>query len=275
MADRRCLVAVCHNGPVVFSQTVKSLMEIGWGNRVDYAKTAHGFEAIDFSWIDNFPRVDAMRDVAVEQARWKGYDRKGRERTPYTHLLFLDADMTWPTNVLERMLRHHDKGIVAGLYCLKGGDWAPVSLRDGFKAEGSQCTQYHRDRAYLETGSELRPEQAVGMGCTLVPMDVFDAIGPRPWFDYANDDAGWPLVSEDVTFCQKAAAAGFGIWMDPTVKCGHVTTHVITEKWHRATVQQTLTESPQQQVIGPPTTTPPDGFSVTMPQDVAGMVPAG
>lgn len=238
-------------------------MELGWGNRVDYAKTRHGFEAIDFTWVDNFPRVDAMRDVAVEHAKWTGYDRKGRERKPYTHLLFLDADMTWPSDVLERLLRHHDKGIVSGLYFLKGGDWAPVSLRDGFLPEGSTCTQYHRDREYLETGTDLRPEQAVGMGCTLIPMAVFDAIGPRPWFDYANDDLGWPMVSEDVTFCQKAALAGFGIWMDPTIKCGHVTTHTITEKWHKAVMADQVQPDPPGERLIPPAC------------DVAGPVPAG
>jgi GT2 family glycosyltransferase len=266
-APKRCLVAICHNGPVVFSSTVKSLMELGWGNRVDHAKQAHGFDAIDFMWSDRFPRVDALRDEAVTFAQYDGYDRKGRKHTPYTHLLFLDADMTWPSDVLERMLRHHDKGIVSGLYFLKGGDWAPVALRDGQIPEGSSTRQYMRDRAYLETGTDLRPEEAVGMGCTLIPMDVFGKIGPRPWFDYANDDEGWPLVSEDVTFCQKAAAAGFGIWMDPTVKCGHSTIYTVTEKWFKSIVteQSGVTVQTSERVIPPPS----DHW------DVAGVVAAG
>lgn len=231
--DKRCLVSICHNGPVVLTQTVKSLMELGWGTRVQEAKTAHGFSAIDLSWSTSFPRVDALRDAAVELARFEGIV-KGRQFRKFTHLLFLDADMTWPTDVLTKMLRHHDQGIVSGMYHLKGGDYAPVAMRDGFTPEGSTTTQYYHDRGYRETGRELRPQQVVGMGCTLIPMAVFDAIGPRPWFEYANDDAGWPLVSEDVPFCQKARAAGFAIWLDPTVKCGHVTTHTIDERWHLA-----------------------------------------
>jgi hypothetical protein len=98
-------------------------------------------------------------------------------------------------------------------------------------------------------------------------MDVFGKIGPRPWFDYANDDEGWPLVSEDVTFCQKAAAAGFGIWMDPTVKCGHSTIYTVTEKWFKSIVteQSGVTVQTSERVIPPPS----DHW------DVAGVVAAG
>jgi hypothetical protein len=136
--------------------------------------------------------------------------------------------------VLKQMLRHHDQGIVSGLYHLKAGDYAPVAMRNGEQQDGSSVTRYWHDRDYIETPDALRPQQVVGMGCTLVPMTVFDAIGPRPWFEYENDDEGWPRVSEDVPFCRKASAAGFGIWLDPSVKCGHVTTHTVTEKWHKA-----------------------------------------
>lgn len=224
--EKRCLVAICHNGPVVHTDTVQSLMELGWGDRVGEAKREHGFTAIDFAWSRAFPRVDALRDWVVERAI--------AHPAGYTHVLFLDADMIWPTDVLKRMLRHHDSGIVSGMYHLKGGDFAPVAMRNGHKPEGSATTQYWHDRDYQETGSELRPQEVVGMGCTLVPLSVFAVIGPRPWFEYQNDDEGWPLVSEDVPFCRKAAAAGVAIWLDPTVKCGHLSTKTITEKWHRA-----------------------------------------
>lgn len=235
-AERRCLVAVCHNGPVVMTETVKSLMELGWGNRVEEAKKAHGFEAIDFTWSGSFPRVDALRDAAVEMARFEGHVKGAYVKKRHTHILFLDADMTWPTNVLVKMLAHHDKGIVSGLYHLKGGDFAPVAMRDGFTPDGSTTTQYYHDRGYRETGAELRAQEVVGMGCTLVPVSVFEAIGPRPWFTYENDDHGWPLVSEDVPFCRKAKAAGYDIWLDPTVKCKHGTTFYISEGWHKAAV---------------------------------------
>lgn len=223
---RRCLVAICHNGPIVFAETAQSLMELGWGNRVQDAKDAHGFDGIDFTWSRSFPRVDSLRDHVVARALVHPAN--------YTHVLFLDADMVWPTNVLTKMLAHHEAGIVSGLYHLKGGDFAPVAMGKGVKSEGSDVTVYYHDRDYQETGDALRPQEVVGMGCTLVPLSVFRAIGPRPWFTYEYDDQGWPAVSEDVPLCRKAREAGFSVWLDPTVKCGHVTTHTVTEKWHIA-----------------------------------------
>jgi len=220
--DKRCLVTVCHNGPVVFTETVRSLVELGFGNRVDSAKAAHGFAEIGFYWAKNFPRVDAMRDSAVDFAKREGF----------THVLFLDADMVWPTDTLEQMLRHaaDPTAIVSGLYVIRTPPYSPVAMGDRFREEGSQVDHFYYA---LDYGTELIEVDVVGMGCCLIPLDVFDAIGPRPWFEYKNDDHGWPLVTEDVPFCLKAKAAGYQVYLDPTVKCGHAQVQIIDERWHR------------------------------------------
>lgn len=218
-APKRCLVALCHNGPMVYTQTARSLMELGWGNRVQDAKDAHGFEEISFMWATSFPRVDALRDSAAALAIEEGF----------SHILFLDADMVWPTDTLTRMLRHHDQGIVGGLYVMRYPPYAPVALRDGRAPEGSAVLQYQHASEAL-TASALVPVDVLGMGCTLVPVSAFAAIGERPWFEYANDDAGWPCVTEDVPFCQKAAAAGISLWLDPSISCGHVTQQIVDRK---------------------------------------------
>lgn len=216
---RRCLVAIVHNGPVVFTETARSLMELGFGNRVQVAKDAHGFAEITFAWFTGFPRVDAMRDSAMQQA----------QRDGFSHVLFLDADMVWPSNVLERMLRHHAAGIVGGLYVLKGPPYSPVALADIVETtDGVDRFAYQ-----VDYGDQLIPVNVLGMGCTLIPTAVLDAIGPRPWFEYQDDGDGWPRVSEDVPFCRKAKAAGVPVLFDPTVKCGHVATQVVDERYHR------------------------------------------
>lgn len=213
---RRCLVAICCNTGSIPQKTTQSLMELGWGNRVQSAKDAHGFEEISFAWFTTFPRVDALRDSAVCLAQREGF----------SHLLFLDADMVWPTDVLSRMLAHHDQGIVGGLYVMRHPPFAPVALKDGVAPDGSDVLRYqHAGEALTET--TLIDVDVLGMGCTLIPMDVFDKIGPRPWFEYANDESGWPTVTEDVPFCQKAQRAGVSIKLDPTISCGHITSQVV------------------------------------------------
>lgn len=232
-------MAIVHNGPVVCTQTAQSLMELGWGNRVETAKAAHGFAEISFVWEKSFPRVDAMRDKVLAGAIADGF----------SHVLFLDADMVWPTNLLERMLRHHAAGIVGGLYVLKAPPYSPVALAEPIKVDGG-VTHYKFQSEYDQ---DLVPVFVLGMGCTLIPTSVCEAIGPRPWFAYESDSDGWPRVSEDVPFCRKAKEAGIPILLDPTVSCGHVTSQVIDERWHRryqnsqaaATAEVEVTEAPR------------------------------
>jgi GT2 family glycosyltransferase len=235
MSEKRCAVAICHNGPVVLTNTAKSLMEIGWGNRVQTAKDAHGFAAIDFMWETGFPRVDAMRDGVLIKAL----------NADYTHVLFLDADMTWPTDTLTRMLAYHDKGIVSGLYCLKSGAFMPVAMKDPYIPEGQTSTTFYKfDLDYRTDGQTdadgLRDVDVVGMGCTLIPLSAVRAMGPRPWFHYENDDDGWPSVSEDVPFCRKAKATGTRVSWAPAIKCEHGAVQFINEQWHVAAVEGPL-----------------------------------
>lgn len=242
--DKRCLVAVCHNGPVVFTKTTRSLMELGWGNRVDEAKRLNGFSEISLHWDGSFPRVDALRDSSIALAR----------QDHFTHVLFLDADMVWPSDVLLTMLRHaaEPRLIASGLYVTKAEPFAPVAMGDRFQKEGSQVNQFHHANEY---GTELVDVDVVGMGCCLIPLDVFDAIGPRPWFEYQNDDHGWPLVTEDVPFCLKAKEAGYRVALDPTVKCGHAHVQIVDERWHRR-YQESMAETTKRmpvtlQEVGP------------------------
>ncbi len=215
---RRCLVAICHNWPIVYRKSCQSLMELGWGNRIKRAMAANGFGAIDFAWFHRSPRVDALRDMAATAAQKEGY----------THVLFLDADMVWPSDTLVRMLAHHDKGVVSGFYVAKTAPYYPIALR-GPVHQVDGVNVYAHDKEWGKDDTALRPEQVVGMGCTLVDVAIFDTLGKRPWFAYEDNADGWPMVSEDVPFCRKAEAAGWGIWMDPTVKCGHAQIEVISD----------------------------------------------
>lgn len=207
---------------MVFQQTVQSLVDIGWGNKVDVAKQAHGFTEIGFYWAKNYPRVDAMRDSAVDFARREGF----------THVLFLDADMIWPSDLLVRMLRHaaDPLAIVCGLYVMRGEPYSPVAMTGRFRDEGSQVDQFFH---VLEYATDIVEVDVVGMGCCLIPLAVLDAIGPRPWFEYKNDDQGWPAVTEDVPFCLKAKDAGYHVYLDPTVQCGHIDTMIRDERFHK------------------------------------------
>lgn len=218
---RRCLVAVCSNERSIYRQTAGSLMQLGWGSRVTKAATKHGFEDVQFAWINDALLVSDLRNKAVEVARAQ----------QCTHILFLDADMTWPADVLDRMLAHHDKGIVSGLYFMKTWPHWPVALTRPRVNPQTLQVDYDYDKT-AHDGESLMPESLVGMGCTLVPMSVFDGMA-APWFEYRQDLRGVWSVTEDVPFCQKASALGCPIYVDPTVKCGHIGQLAVSEPWYQ------------------------------------------
>lgn len=231
MADVKVLVAICHNLPSVLRQSTQSLMELGWGNRVQKAKDEYGIAEIAHAWYYNYPRVDALRDCAAADAIREGF----------THILYLDADMVWPSDVLWKMLKYvtHDKAIVSAHYVMKSPPYGAVALFKRHREPGSNVDMF--EHADLRGVKELVDVQVVGMGCCVVPVSVFEAIGARPWFAYKDDDDGWPRVTEDVTFCLKAGEAGYRIAVDPTVECGHVTSMLIDPRWtnrHRLVTEE-------------------------------------
>ena len=232
--QRRCLVAVCSNERTIYRQTAQSLLTLGWGQRVTDAAKAHGFADVSVTWIHKYLSVADLRNEACAIAI----------ATDCTHLLFLDADMVWPADVLGRMLRHHAAGIVSGLYFLKAWPHWPIALKRPRKNATTGDIDYDYDgTAHL--GDKLVPEALVGMGCTLIPAALLREMA-RPWFAYGTDTNGRWTVTEDVGFCQAAGALKVPIWVDPTVKCGHVASHVIAEPWfERSRAEMAMLEAQQ------------------------------
>lgn len=210
VGQRNCLVAVACNERTIYRQTAESLVRLGWGSRVTKAASQHGFEDVSFTWIHRHVRVDDLRNETCRLALANGA----------SHILFLDADMMWPADLLSKMLAHHDKGIVSGLYFLKAWPHSPVAFASAVVNLKTTEVDYVYDEAVL-TAQGLRPAALVGMGCTLIPTALLKVI-PEPWFEYRENHHGLNTITEDVAFCQKAAAYEVPIWVDPQVKCRHI-----------------------------------------------------
>jgi hypothetical protein len=134
----------------------------------------------------------------------------------YTHLLFLDSDMTFDSDIVERFLGHPDKDIVCATYITrthprktvsykKIGDWLnPVRENESgvFKIEGS------------------------GMGCCMIKINTLKKIKkprfPITWTPDSNDYLG-----EDMNFFLKVKDEEIDVWcdMDISRSIGHIGTH--------------------------------------------------
>lgn len=136
------------------------------------------------------------------------------EKSTGKYIFFLDSDIVLPSDALIRLLSHN-LDIVSGLYF----NWKFP----------------HTPQAYIEVNGLYKPileysglmeVDAVGAGCLLVKRSVFDSL-EKPWFKKTE-------LTEDFYFCRKARERGFKIYLDSTVKCGHLTEVVINEDYFKA-----------------------------------------
>jgi hypothetical protein len=134
-----------------------------------------------------------------------------------SHILFIDSDMRFPQDMIGRLLKH-DLDIVATNCARRRMPTGPTA----------QLYKENGDRELVWTMPEstgLQEVGSVGMGVMLIKKNVFAALS-EPWFEtpWRVDKRGY--IGEDVFFCQKAAAAGFKIWIDHDVskEIGHIGT---------------------------------------------------
>lgn len=123
-----------------------------------------------------------------------------------THVLFLDCDQTFPSNLLHRMLAW-GKRVVACNVATKRFPSTPTARLYQAGSRGGKLL-------YTEPDSKgLVRVWRVGTGVMLLETSVFKDI-KRPWFEYKwlpeeNDYQG-----EDWTFCEKLDWIEEKIWVD-------------------------------------------------------------
>ena len=146
--------------------------------------------------------IDASRNLIVEHALEIGYD----------YIMWIDSDMILPKNTLTT-LTSHDKDIVSGVYAYKliGAENA-VTKR--FKDKAKDIYEDIPLKEITES-KRLIEVDGVGFGCVLTKVDVFQHI-KKPWFRYT------PNMGEDIYFCRKAQKAGYQVYLDTSILCGHV-----------------------------------------------------
>lgn len=118
------------------------------------------------------------------------------------YLLFLDSDMRFPSNLLERLIAH-DKDIVACNYATRRLPVKTVAFKDFATLE---CV-YSHDKSGLEE------VDAVGMGAMLIKTEVLRRL-PQPWFSISWLPSGNMWVGEDIYFCKLAQANGYKVLID-------------------------------------------------------------
>jgi len=149
-------------------------------------------------------------------------------------LFMFDSDEIVPPEALMKLLSWN-LPIVSGIVFLANIDRpAPAIYKYEHRKQGRHyySSKINEVEAYLlrhkpdnkdvgvvlpSTKEDLIECDAVGCGCLLVHRKVFEAIKP-PHFVL---NSGGRVSGEDFSFCRKAKRAGFKIYADPGVLCGH------------------------------------------------------
>ena len=144
-----------------------------------------------------------------------------------TELMFIDADINFaPEDIIRLMawISEPNIGIAAGIPCARKAEKTYIVTLDenekGVTMNGMGLVRAKRvatafmmiKREVIETLIKNNPQ-----------WNYYDAKTDRNLsaiFDFAVKDNSY--VGEDYLFCDRAREAGFQVWVDPTIKLGHM-----------------------------------------------------
>ena len=140
-----------------------------------------------------------------------------------TDLLFIDSDViAQPEDILRLMAQSGDKDITAGSY--------PRRARD----KKFFMDLYFDENNELEFDGALMRIQRVGTGFMLIRRNVIEHIAKKSEKYLGQDGVGQvanvfeftmvdgKFVGEDYSFCDKARAEGYKVWLDVEISLPHV-----------------------------------------------------
>lgn len=143
----------------------------------------------------------------------------------YDKILWIDSDIAFkPEDVLK--LYKSDKDIISGCYLLASGEVVayPKMLERAFTIDE------------VKNMSGLVEVDATGFGFICVKSGIFEQMS-RPWFQQVmiekidattNQLFRFPILGEDLSWCQRAKDLGYKIWLDTDVKLIHHKTMKLT-----------------------------------------------
>lgn len=122
-------------------------------------------------------------------------------------ILWLDTDMRFPMDLLDRLLKHRQP-IVGCNYPTRVVPPRPTA-------------QIHRNEVWLpvytdESKDGLEQVDLLGFGAVLTSTHVFKKL-ESPWFHLVYSTVNNEFHGEDAFFCMKAAQAGFPVYIDHDV----------------------------------------------------------
>lgn len=174
------------------------------------------------------PRIAAARNHQVETFL----------TTDFEWLLMIDTDMTFKHDAIWQFLQVADREkapIVGGLTFGKGRDGIFPTI---YRWNGERMIRYEGWES-----DTMMPADGTGAACLMVHRSVFEKMRehfkePWVWFEESTmpgidgGDEGRRQIGEDLTFCIRARALEFPIFVHTGIQFGHVKAFEIDPKFY-------------------------------------------
>lgn len=155
-------------------------------------------------------------------------------------MFFVDADMTFEPDIIDRLVEVADpkERPIVGALCFaldrgEGSTQEIVPTIYGFAKPENEDDQPQMVRYQSYPEDTLMPVAATGSAAILVHRTVYETIEPKwesPWNWYQEWLFYGEPIGEDVTFCLKAAQAGFPIYVHTGIATGHVKPFIMNQE---------------------------------------------
>lgn len=175
-------------------------------------------------------------------------------RSPHTHLLFIDSDITFDAKQIIQMVRA-DEDFTVGIYPKKSIKWERVAeaARQGCPPQQLQImgSEYlfhaNKENGMKANAKGLIEVDKAATGCMLLSREVFEKLKPSTntfkledaqenvsdrgdnlyeFFKTSIDPETGVFLHEDFTFCKMWKDIGGKIYADPRVQLQHTGPHV-------------------------------------------------
>lgn len=161
-------------------------------------------------------------------------------------IIFIDSDMAWQPEAMRVLIETRDKydlDIVGGLCFQRGDPYQPTLYKEATHAQLGPEANWS-GYTFMERWPENAAVEvdATGMAFVLIHKRVFERILQHqvgsgfPDFEERKTQVPAPFFrweggfGEDFLFCREAKEAGCKVFVDTSVKVGHVGDQMITEE---------------------------------------------
>lgn len=148
----------------------------------------------------------------------------------FDYVLWLDSDMVFTPDLLERMLKtmqENDLDFLTGTYFRRVAPYTPVlyDLLEYHENGGANWSEYKKlpTEGLIEVGG-------CGFGCVLMSTEILMSVQGR----FGTMFHPLPTMGEDLAFCWRARECGYKLMCDAGLVVGHVGTAVVNDAFWRA-----------------------------------------